>query len=98
MSYMDNVVKIDGKDIGDVFLFTLSTCAWCKKTKKLFKDLGVKHSYVDVDLLVGKDKIDAENEIYKRMKKVSFPLIILNDEDYIFGYDEEKIKEYCNDK
>ena len=31
-----------------IFLFALSTCVWCKKTKKLLDQFGVKYDYADV--------------------------------------------------
>ena len=41
---------IKGKNKGDVMLYTLSTCIWCKKTKALFKELGVDFKYEDLIL------------------------------------------------
>lgn len=37
-------------------LYALSTCVWCKKTKKLLTELGVDFSYVYVDLLKGEEQ------------------------------------------
>ena len=42
---------VEGEDRGDVMLYALSTCGWCKKTKALLQELGVAYKYVDVDQL-----------------------------------------------
>jgi glutaredoxin len=49
-------VRVDGKDNGDITLYALSTCIWCKKTKELLTSLGVSFNYVYVDLLKGEDR------------------------------------------
>ena len=33
---------VDGQDKGKVMLYALSTCVWCKKTKKLLDKLDCK--------------------------------------------------------
>jgi glutaredoxin len=82
---------IKGKNKGDVMLYTLSTCIWCKKTKALFKELGVGFSYEDVDLLEGgdEDRVNAEMDRYK--ENASFPLIIVDGKFFASGFEEEKI-------
>ena len=52
--------KVAGKKKNDVLLFALSTCVWCKKTKKLLTDLGVEYSFVDVDLCTGEERNEVE--------------------------------------
>ena len=42
---------VPGKNMGDLKLFALSTCPWCRKTKQLLDELGVEYNFVDVDLL-----------------------------------------------
>lgn len=71
-------------------LYTLSTCVWCKKTKKLLTDKGVSFTDVDVDLLVGEEQEKALQEIDKLVDKRSFPIIVANGQ-VIQGYNEEKI-------
>ena len=62
-----DVVHVDGKKNGNIMLYALSTCVWCKMTKKLLGDLGVDFSYVFVDLLRGADRDMAMGEV-KRWK------------------------------
>ena len=42
-----DIKHVDGKDKGKVFLYALSTCGWCKKTKAFLNEQGVEYSYVD---------------------------------------------------
>ncbi|MBD3172715.1 glutaredoxin family protein, partial [Candidatus Bathyarchaeota archaeon] len=32
-----------------VFLYTLSTCGWCKKTKELLKEKDIAYEFIDLD-------------------------------------------------
>lgn len=83
---------IAGQNKGKVTLYALSTCIWCKKTKKLLNDLGVDFSYIDVDLLDAEDETKVVQEITKWNPKCSFPTLVINDEKCILGYDEAKIR------
>ena len=46
-----NFIHQEGDHRGKVLLFTLSTCVWCRKTKRLLEELKVAYDYIDVDLL-----------------------------------------------
>jgi len=92
MSYEKDIKHISGKKKGNILMFALSTCMWCKKTKKLLDQLGVDYNYVDVDLLPDKEKTEAEEEIIRWNPSVSFPTIVINDEECIIGFRPEEIK------
>jgi len=82
--------KISGKKKGDIFMFALSTCGWCMKTKKLLNSLGIEYSYVDVDLL--DDPNDSILEEFARWNpNESFPTIVIDNKKCIIGYKEEEI-------
>ena len=66
-------IHVEGVNRGNIRIFTLSTCVWCKKTKRLLSELGVEYSYVDVDLLEEEEKKKAEEEIRKWNPYVTFP-------------------------
>ncbi|MDH5810656.1 MAG: glutaredoxin family protein [Candidatus Methanomethylicaceae archaeon] len=74
-----------------VFVYALSTCAWCKKTKQFLKDKDVEYEYVDVDLLSKEDLEKVKNEITSRGAPLQFPLIIIDDKVMITGFREDKI-------
>jgi glutaredoxin len=80
----------------DVKVFTLTTCIWCKRVKQLLEKEQCTYKFIDVDLLEGDDRDIAVNEIKKYINKLSFPLIII-DEDPIQGYHEKKIRKAVNE-
>jgi glutaredoxin len=85
-------VRVDGKDNGDITLYALSTCIWCKKTKELLTSLGVSFNYVYVDLLKGEDRANAIEEIKRYNPSTSFPTLVIGDKA-IVGYKEKEIRE-----
>lgn len=82
-----------GTKKGDVILYTLSTCQWCRKTKDLLSELGIDYYYIDVDLAIGDDQKELTEEIKKFNPACSFPTMVINERDTIIGFDEGKIKE-----
>ena len=86
------LTHVPGKKAGDIVLYALSTCPWCKKAKKLLDDLGVEYDYADVDLLTGGDRDEAINVIKKWNPRSSFPTLIINDSLCIVGFEEDKIR------
>jgi len=84
---------VKGIDKGKVVLYALSTCVWCKKTRKLLLDLGVNYSYVYVDLLKGKERDEAIEKVKRHNVKCTFPTLIINDDVCIVGYKEKETKE-----
>jgi len=93
MPYQEQIKKVPGLKVKEIMLFTLSTCAWCKKTKILLNGLGLEYSYADVDLLSDTDREEAHNEMLKYNINPSFPTIVINNgEDIIVGFEEERLK------
>jgi len=74
-----------------VFVYALSTCAWCKKTKQFLKDKDVEYEYVDVDLLSKEDLERVKAEITSRGAQLLFPLIVIDDKVIITGFREDQI-------
>lgn len=90
-----NIIKIQGENKKhNVFLYALSTCGWCNKTKKLLKDNNIEFKYVDVDLCNDDDKELVRHDILKLGGRFSFPTIILDDKNLITGFKEEEIKHF----
>ncbi len=88
-----DIKHVPGKSKGKIMLYALSTCGWCKKTKKLFDSLGIEYHYIDVDLVEGEEKESVRKEIMRWNPRGSFPTIVVNDQICIVGYDEKKINE-----
>lgn len=91
------VKTVEGEQKKDIMIYTLSTCVWCKKTKSLLQDMGVTYSYVDVDLLVGEDREQALQEMKKHNPSGGFPTMVIDGEECIVGFDQEKIKDALED-
>ena len=85
--------QVTGKKKGDVLLYALSTCGWCRKTKDLLGDLGVEYRYIDVDLLDSEARSEAIKEITKWNPRCSFPTLVINNDRCIMGYQADKTRE-----
>jgi glutaredoxin len=84
---------IPGIDRGKVVIYSLSTCIWCKKTKKLLTDLGVDFEYIYVDRLDGEEKNQIIQEVRRFNPSISFPTTIIDGEKVILGFKETEIRE-----
>jgi glutaredoxin-like protein NrdH len=84
---------VKGEKKGDIVLYALSTCVWCKKTKELLESMKVDFYYTHVDLLSGKEKDNTMEEVKKWNPRCSFPSLVIDNENCIVGYDEKKIRE-----
>jgi len=84
---------VDGENKGKVVLFALSTCGWCKKTRMLLEDLGAEYDYVYVDFLQGEERQKVIKQVEKWNPQLSFPTLVINDEETIVGFNEDKVRE-----
>jgi glutaredoxin len=84
---------VAGKNVGDLKVYALSTCPWCKKTKALLDSLGVEYSFEDVDLLSGREREKTVEAVKKWNPNLSFPVLVINDSQCIIGFKETEIKE-----
>jgi glutaredoxin-like protein NrdH len=87
-----DIKHVKGKNKGNIMMYALSTCGWCKKTKRLLNEMGVEYDYTDVDLLQGEERAQAIKELERWNPRRSFPTLVINNE-CIVGYKEDKIKE-----
>ena len=89
-----NMVKISGKNHKHkVLLYALSTCAWCKMTKRFLSDSSVEYEYVDVDLCSEEDRRKIREDIRRRGAEPSYPVIIVDNKRVINGFLKNEIKE-----
>ena len=72
-------------------IYTLSTCAHCKATKKLLNECAVTYEFTDVDLLSGEERTAILEDIKKVNPECSFPTIIIGDK-VIVGFQENEIR------
>jgi glutaredoxin-like protein NrdH len=89
-----NKVKVAGKNKKHrVLMYALSTCAWCKMTKKFLADNSVEYEYVDVDLASDGDHEKIREDIIQRGGEPTYPTIIVDSKTVITGFRKDKIKE-----
>ena len=88
------VVKVSGRNnTHKVFVYALSTCAWCKQAKKFLKDNGIEYEYVDVDLCDEEDQEKVSKGILSKGGRLSYPAIIIDNKVVINGFHVDKIKD-----
>ncbi len=87
------IEQVDGEDRGKIFLYALSTCAWCRKMKRWLDEEGCKYSYVDVDLAPDTEREAIMDEVRGWNPTCSFPTVVINDKECLAGYDPERLKE-----
>lgn len=90
---MSEWTLVDGEDKGDIQIYALSTCIWCKKTKSLLKDKGIKYQYIDVDLLSADEKQIIKESLGKWNNKITYPTVVINDAVCIVGYKIQELTE-----
>ena len=76
-----------------VVFYGLSTCVWCRRTRKFLEDSEVQFDFVYVDLLEGDEREAAKDEVRKWNESISFPTLVVDDEQVVIGYRTEQIKE-----
>ncbi len=90
---MGRSVHVDGKDKGQILIYALSTCVWCKKTKNLLNKLGIAYDYIDVDLLDDGERSTVRSEVDKWNPEGGFPTLVFNNSKCVIGYNEDEIRD-----
>jgi glutaredoxin-like protein NrdH len=86
-------VKVEGEMRSHrVFIYTLSTCGWCKRTKRFLNDNGVEFEYLDVDTATSEERRAAIKRLREKAPP-GFPVIIVDDDTVISGFKPEAIRE-----
>ncbi len=81
-----------------VKLYALSTCAWCKKTKRFLDDREITYQWDDIDLLAGDEKTEVKAEVAKHNPRLSYPTLVIDGGGTVLvGYDEDKMREVFED-
>ncbi len=88
-----DVVHVEGKNVGDIFLYTLSTCGWCGKMKAWLKEKGWAFGYVDVDLVPPAEERDVMDKVRSWNPQCTFPTVVVNQSACFAGYQPAKLEE-----
>lgn len=74
------------------FLYALSTCFHCQRTKKWLGEHNVEYDYVDVDQAEGEEQKKLVAEVKELTGASQFPVVRLG-EKHVVGFNEERLKE-----
>jgi len=77
--------------VDKIKVYALSTCPYCKRTRKFLDDHKVAYDCVEVDMLDDDAQDKALEEIEKLTGRQSFPVVIIGDE-VIVGHDEDRLR------
>jgi len=78
---------------GDIKVFALSTCAFCKKALNFLRKNSITFSYIYIDNLDPEVKQNVKNDLIKKYnKELGFPFLVLNDTTVIVGFVEKEYK------
>jgi glutaredoxin len=87
-------IKVDGdKSDHGVFVFALSTCGWCKRTKEFLSENDVAFEYVDVDNCTYEEKREVGRILEEKDATLGFPVTIVDDKVVITGFKPDDLRE-----
>ena len=81
-----------GED-GLPFMFSLTTCRHCKKTKEYLDSNDAKYHLLYVDEFNGRDRSDLMDKVRSYNPRGSFPTIVLPGGKVVVGFREQLLRE-----
>ena len=76
-----------------VMLYAISTCGWCRRTRKFLEDNDVAFDFIYMDLAKGQERADALEEVRRWNPATSFPTLVVDDAEAVVGYRTNEIAE-----
>lgn len=76
----------------EVRLFALSTCVYCQAIRKMLEDLNISHTYIEADMLEGRERSNVMEQLKLINPKCSFPTTLIGKE-VVAGFKVQEIKE-----
>jgi len=74
----------------DIHLYALSTCPYCRMTKRYLDDHGITYEITEVDRLDGEEKTAAVERVKALSGGTSFPVLVADDQ-VIVGFNKTKM-------
>jgi len=74
----------------DIHLYALSTCPYCRMTKRYLDDHGITYELTEVDMLEGDEKQSAIDRVKELSGGTSFPVLVA-DGEVVVGFNKSKI-------
>ena len=75
-----------------ILMYTLSTCPFCRKTKKYFRDRNIPFDFVDYDQAGEKEQERIAAEMMKHTDHIAFPFVKIED-TVVMGYNPERYEQ-----
>lgn len=72
-------------------VYALSTCPYCKRTRRFLDDHKIAYDCIEVDMLDDSKQDEVLDEVEKLTGRRSFPVVIIGKE-IIVGHDEAKLR------
>jgi glutaredoxin len=72
-----------------VLVYALSTCPWCRKTKRYLAEHGIPFQVVDYDLQTPEEQAKMEALMLERGGAISFPWVLFGD-TVVVGWNPEE--------
>ncbi|TGC09755.1 glutaredoxin family protein [Methanolobus halotolerans] len=72
-----------------VVMYTLSTCPWCMRAKKYFREHDIPFEYIDYDKADEKTRRSIMEDCKSHGEEMSFPFVKIGD-DVVVGYNPQK--------
>ena len=73
-------------------LYALSTCPYCRMTKKYLDEHEVVYAMTEVDTLEGDEKTSTVEEVVKLSGGKSFPVLVVGDE-VVVGFNKSRMNQ-----
>lgn len=74
----------------DIRLYALTTCPYCRMTKRFLDDHGIEYTLTEVDLLEGDERQTVVDEVKTLSGGTSFPVLVA-DGKVVVGFNKTKI-------
>lgn len=72
-------------------VYALSTCPYCRRTRRLLDELAIPYDVIEVDLLDEERRERVIDEVRKISGGASFPVVVIG-ERIIIGHNEEQLR------
>ena len=72
-----------------VVMYTLSSCPWCMRAKKFFREKDIPFEYIDYDKADEETRKSIMEDCRSHGEEMSFPFVKI-DEDVVVGYNPQK--------
>ncbi len=73
-------------------LYALSTCPYCRMTKKYLDEHDVTYTMIEVDTLEGDEKTAAVEEVVRLSGGKSFPVLVVG-EEVVVGFNKSRMNQ-----